>query len=279
LYACRRWRHAARSATAPSPPSSTSAAAADSRQRLLRAGLAIARRSGLRAVTVRGLTRRAGANLGSFVHFFGTRTAFLDEMVEGWYAPLLQLLQLTLDDRGPVLQRLRQFCRGLVQFLVEHRVFISHVLLDAAAGEKPALRFVRTLPSRHPAMLLRLIAEAQADGGIDAEAEAEPLHVMLFMLGSLALLVVALTAAGRAPLLPAAFAGELERVACDPGGVTQRLDWMLAGLRPAGLAPDRGGANTAPRRRSTAPATADAPACSGAARRQRRSVTSHKPAP
>src|SRR5262245_44306983 len=101
------------------------------RTRLLRAGLAIARRSGLRAVTVRGVTARARANLGSFVHHFGTRDAFLEEMVEGWYAPLLLQLQPTLEPQhGPVTERLRRFCLALAQFVIEQRVFITHVLLD-----------------------------------------------------------------------------------------------------------------------------------------------------
>jgi AcrR family transcriptional regulator len=205
------------------------AAADDTRSRLLRAGQAIARRSGLRAVTVRGVTARAGANLGSFVHFFGTREAFLEEMVEGWYAPLLARLQLTLDDRGPVLARLRQFCLALALFLVEHRAFVTHVLLDAAAGEKPAQRFVRGLPARHPAMLLRLIGEAQAGGHIDAGED--PFHVMMFMLGSLALPVVAITAVGRAGLLPPAFGQQLQKHALDPERLAHRLDWVLAGLQ------------------------------------------------
>jgi TetR/AcrR family transcriptional repressor of nem operon len=223
------------------PARAPSSAADDTRSRLLRAGLAIARRSGLRAVTVRGVTTRARANLGSFVHHFGTRDAFLAEMVEGWYAPLLARLQPTLDEHGPVLQRLRRFCLALLEFLTEHRVFVSHVLLDAAAGEKPAQRFVRALPARHPAMLLQLITQAQAGGEIDATES--PLHVMLYMLSALALPVVALTAMGRTPLLPAAFGQALQQQAADPARVARRLDWVLAGLQAqaqVGTAPAAG---------------------------------------
>jgi TetR/AcrR family transcriptional repressor of nem operon len=223
------------------PARAPSSAADDTRSRLLRAGLAIARRSGLRAVTVRGVTTRARANLGSFVHHFGTRDAFLAEMVEGWYAPLLARLQPTLDEHGPVLQRLRRFCLALLEFLTEHRVFVSHVLLDAAAGEKPAQRFVRALPARHPAMLLQLITPAQAGGEIDATES--PLHVMLYMLSALALPVVALTAMGRTPLLPAAFGQALQQQAADPARVVRRLDWVLAGLQAqaqVGTAPAAG---------------------------------------
>ena len=206
------------------------AATDDTRARLLRAGLAIARRSGLRAVTVRGVTARARANLGSFVHHFGTREAFLGEMVESWYAPLLARLQLTLDDSGPVLERLRRFCLALLQFLAEHRGFVTHVLLDAAAGEAPARRFVQALPGRHPALLLRLIAEAQAGGEIHP-TEAPP-HVMLFILGALALPVMAFTAASGAQLLPEGFVRQVQPYAFEPEHLARRLEWVLAGLRP-----------------------------------------------
>src|SRR5882724_6500255 len=68
-----------------------------SRERLLKEGLVIARRSGLRAITVRGVAARARANLGSFVYHFGSREAFVAELLERWYAPLMAEMQIAVD--------------------------------------------------------------------------------------------------------------------------------------------------------------------------------------
>lgn len=57
------------------------------RQKLLDTGLAIATDKGLRGLTVRELAAAAEVNLGTFVYHFGNRDAFIDELVELWYAP------------------------------------------------------------------------------------------------------------------------------------------------------------------------------------------------
>ncbi len=85
-----------------------------SRERLLKEGLAIARRSGLRAITVRGVAARARVNLGSFVYHFGSREAFVGELLERWYAPLMTEMQIAVDVQQPPLQRLREILLQVV---------------------------------------------------------------------------------------------------------------------------------------------------------------------
>ena len=63
------------------------------RQKLLDTGLAIAADKGLRGLTVRELAAAAEVNLGTFVYHFGNRDAFIDELVELWYAPLYDELK------------------------------------------------------------------------------------------------------------------------------------------------------------------------------------------
>ena len=58
------------------------------RQLLLEQGLRLCREKGLRGIKVRELAAAADVNLGSFVHHFGNRERFLDELVELWYAPV-----------------------------------------------------------------------------------------------------------------------------------------------------------------------------------------------
>ena len=198
---------------------------ADSRERLLQAGLALARKQGLRKLTVRAVAEKAGANLGSFVHHFGTREAFASELIERLYAPMLARLQPATSAGGDALSNLRTALLQFAGWVIEQRDFIGHVMLDAGAGEAAAQRFVKGMDRRHPALLLGLVAQAQQAGRLRA---APPPQVLMFLLGPLAAPAMLLHLAG--PLLAPDLTRLLAPFAHDLAQVEQRLDWALSAL-------------------------------------------------
>jgi AcrR family transcriptional regulator len=210
------------------------------RERLLRAGLKQARRSGVRSITVRGICQQSGANLGTFVYHFGSRDAFVAEVIERWYAPLLESLSATGDAAAPPLQRLRSLVLQLADWAADNRRVITQVLMDAAGGEAAAVRFVRSLAGRHPVLILAAIGEAQAARALPP---AEPINVLLFLMGSIALPILLAERLAEARLGPLDVVRALARFAHEREFRVQRLDWALAGL--AKEASDAG-----PRRRS-----------------------------
>lgn len=200
----------------------------DTRTRLLQAGWARAARDGLRQLTVRGVAGDAGVNLGSFVYHFGTREAFMAELIEQWYAPLMARLQPTVDDTAPPLVRLRVLLEQLVGFMLAHTGFVGHLLMDAAAGELPARRFLSSMTGRHPQLVLQVIAQAQRSG--DLPARESPLHLLMFLMGAIGAPVLVLGAAARSGLLPPPLAAQMLPLAHDPQAVRRRIDWALRGL-------------------------------------------------
>lgn len=202
---------------------------ADTRERLLRAGEKLARAQGLKRLTVRGVAQEAGAHLGSFVHHFGTRDAFVEEVIERCYAPMMGSLQGAADSGAPPLQALRQALLQLVAWLLEHRAFVAQLVVDAAAGEPAAQRFVKTLDQRHPSLLLRLVVQAQAAGALRAGA---PMHLLLFLMSTLALPVLAGQLLARSRVAPPALAQAIAGFALDLSAAQERLDWALQGLAP-----------------------------------------------
>jgi AcrR family transcriptional regulator len=207
--------------------SSAAPAAASVRDRLLRAGERMARRTGLRSLTVRGVCQQAEANLGSFVYHFGSREAFVAELIEHWYAPLLAQLHATVDRDWPPSRRLRALLLQLGDWAAANSRFITHVLIDAAAGEAAAQRFVRTLADRHPALILQVVAEAQRARELP---RGEPLNVMLFLMGAIALPILLIDRLAEARLAPAALTRALVGLSRERLHREQRLDWALAGL-------------------------------------------------
>ncbi|WP_208108297.1 TetR/AcrR family transcriptional regulator [Paludibacterium purpuratum] len=199
------------------------------RQLLLGVGMQMAREGGLRGLTVRGLAARAGVNPGGFVYHFGSRDAFLSELIETWYQPLFAQLQWHQEEGEPPLSRLRAMLLQLVGFMVEHRAFVAHLLQDVAAGEPAAIAFVHTMEARHPLLLLQVIREAQAAGVL---VRADPLHQMMFIMATLGgPLLLAQMLAGM-PALPEAWVRIEAQFALDGAAIEQRLDWALKGLQP-----------------------------------------------
>jgi TetR/AcrR family transcriptional repressor of nem operon len=194
-----------------------------SRERLLRAGARQARRAGLRSLTVRGVCQQAGANLGSFVYHFGSREAFVAEVIERWYGPLLEQMSATVDRALPPAERLRELVLQLGDWAAANSRFITHVLMDAASGEAAAQQFVRSLANRHPALILRVVAEAQRAGELP---RGEP----LFLMGAVALPILLTDRLAEARLAPAELTRTLVRFAREREHRVQRLDWALRGL-------------------------------------------------
>jgi len=203
--------------------------AVSARERLLRVGARQARRGGLRLLTVRGVCQEAGVNLGSFVYHFGSRDAFVAELIEHWYAPLLERLTATVDETQPPQRRLRALLLQLGDWAATNSRFITHVLMDAAAGEVAAQRFVATLTDRHPALILRAIREGQRSGALP---RGEPLNVMLFLMGAIALPILLTDRLAEVRLAPAQLTRALRAFSRERRHREQRLDWALAGLHP-----------------------------------------------
>lgn len=208
--------------------------ASDTRDRLLRAGMALARRGGLRAVTVRAVAAAAEANLGTFVYHFGSRDAFVTELIERWYAPLFRRLQLSADDGPDALAALRRTVLQLIAWLIDNRRFVARLALDAAAGEPAVRRFLRGLDARHPALLHTLVLRAQQQGGL---REGDAWHQLLFLMSTLALPLLMFHLAGAATDVPLLLR-QLAAYTTDPVQVRTRLDWALRGLAPCAASGD-----------------------------------------
>jgi AcrR family transcriptional regulator len=200
------------------------------RTRMLACGRRIVARSGLRGLTVRGVAAQAKVNLGTFVYHFGTRDGFITELMENWYAPLYaQLLNLTVDEECPPLERLRRFLLQLAAFMAENRRFLRNIMIDAAGEEQAAIRFIQSLLGRHPLLLFRLIREAQQAGELRA---GDPVKTGIVLFG--ATLFPSLWGGVLLPdrMVPGEMQPLLREFAFAPAEIGQRFEWVLQGLVP-----------------------------------------------
>ncbi len=201
------------------------------RDQLLAAGREIVLKRGFQALTVREVAAAAGANLGSFVYHFGTRDAFIRALIEEWYAPLLSRVTDVADSAGSPLDRLRRAILQLVDYGAEHDVFMGRLLMAAAAGERAARDFARSLAGRHPRLLVALIGQAQADGAL---VDEHPLQLLCFLMASVGLPRLLASAWQGPPLFGKTVSATLSQIARDRDRIVQRLDWAIRGLTPEG---------------------------------------------
>jgi AcrR family transcriptional regulator len=218
-----------RSPAPETPSSATPGSTSATRERLLAAGQTLARRGGLRALTVRGVAKRSGVNLGSFVYHFKTRDNFLLVVLERWYAPLFEQLQLDAREAGDPVEALRAALLHLVDWLLNHRAFVVQLLLDASAGEVAARRFLQGIDRRHPAVLHGLVERAQAAGRLQ---RGDPWHQLMFLMSTVAVPMLLFHITGRRGVLPPQLAEAVSAAATDAAAIEQRLGWALAGLAP-----------------------------------------------
>jgi AcrR family transcriptional regulator len=201
------------------------------REQLLAAGRRIILTRGFAALTIREVAAGAGANLGSFVYHFGTREAFIEALLESWYAPLFARIRRVVASEGGGLERLRAAILELIEFSDGEDVFLGRVLFAAASGEKPARAFLRSLTRRHPRLLVAAVQAAQQEGSLVRE---DPLQVLCFLMASVGLPRLLAAAWQGPPLFGKALSAALGRIARDRSRIEQRLDWGLRGLTPRG---------------------------------------------
>lgn len=199
------------------------------REHLLNTGATIIGESGLRGLTVRGLSQRAGTNPGSFVYHFGNRETFLNELLERWYEPLFTGVSTHANIHIPAIEKLEAILGDVMDFLLVHGQFIAQLVLDALAGEQAAIRFISYLHTRHPLVVLETIRKAQQEGSI---LSGDPMNILIY-----------LVCCGGAPFI---LSGQLQvhdpraarpvldllgSILNDPESARQRMTWALRGIR------------------------------------------------
>ena len=199
------------------------------RDLLLAAGRDIVVERGFRAMTVRHVAAVAGANLGSFVYHFGSRDAFVAELIEVWYGPLFVRVSAAVGGHGRAVERLRSAILQLVDFGIEQDVFLGRLVMAAANNEPAARDFLRSLTKRHPRLLVRLVRLAQAEGSLE---QGHPLQLICFLMASVGLPRLMASAWHGPPLFGRAASAALGRIVRDREHIVQRLDWALRGLTP-----------------------------------------------
>lgn len=168
-------------------------------EKLLNAGVALARKKGLSGFTVRELCARAKVNLGMFHYHFKTKERFDREIMRTLYAEMIADIGIEVSPQAGARKNVEHILKSVNAFIRKNRVLLSALARDIMGGDKQTLQFITQNFTQHVSLLLTQLRR----GKLSAAASAQPLASVAVTL----LLPV---------VMPQLFCGTIERLG---GGV------------------------------------------------------------
>lgn len=197
-------------------------------ERLLNLGLSMLPQGGVRSLTVRGLCSLAGVSPGTFTGHFGTRAAYIDRLLERWYAPLNEAVSQHHSEAADAFTRMEHELQALVHFFRSNAGTLVQLWLDVAAGETGVETLMNLAEVHHVVWLREAIEAAQREGKI-VKQPAEQLMLYLFGAANFPTMIYHMLPKVGQPATMA-FVRMFSETQ-DEAAAMQRLRWALNGIR------------------------------------------------
>jgi TetR/AcrR family transcriptional repressor of nem operon len=157
------------------------------REDILNAGLKVMFQTGYQGASVRDICAAAGAPQGSFTNHFRSKEAFVQEVLDRYFADLKTVVSQALNDQSRTpRQRLKRYIdiiSGRLQGAKWNRgCLIGDLSLEASLQSKLLRKRLEEIFREWRAPFAECIAEAQAAGEIDSKFE--PTDLAEFLLAS-----------------------------------------------------------------------------------------------
>ena len=196
-------------------------------QQLLRAGQELLPATGIRALSIRQVTERAGVNLGMFHYHFKSKDIFVRAVLEQKYNDMFASLELESHRFPMAVENLRAAVNVLARFGRDNRGLLVKLINDAFSGETVAKEFMQANMPRHIRVVSALLVQSQNEGSLSKKAVSQALAFLMGGVGAPILLGWAAIANGFVPTL---FAHELEQSVFTDAAIAERVDMALIGL-------------------------------------------------
>jgi len=197
---------------------------------LLQAGRELFPTSGCAGLSVRAVAEHAGVNQGMFHYHFKTKDNFLRTLLQQVYEEMFDGLSHAIDHEGPALARLRDALVVVGGLVREHRKVFARVWMDAISGEAVAVEFLRSNAPRHLGLLLGLLQQAQAEGGL---RELPPIQRFAMLMGSVMLPIIFAAGLVDVALGATPLRAQFDAQVMSDEAIAQRVDLVIEMLRHA----------------------------------------------
>ena len=203
---------------------------------LLASGRALFPSTGCAGLSLRALAEHAGVNPGMFHYHFKSKDNFLRALLQQMYEEMFASLQLEAGHDGPALPRLRAALLALATFARDNRRVLARIWIDVLAGEPVAVAFLRDNAPRHVGLLVGLVEQAHAEGGL---RDLPPAQRLAFLLGALVMPMIFAAGLADTGVAPAAVRSAFDAQVMSDAAMAERVDLALAALAAPPAAPPR----------------------------------------
>lgn len=147
------------------------------REDILNAGLKVMFHSGYQGASVRDICAAAGAPQGSFTNHFRSKEAFVEEVLNRYFAALKTVVNQAMNDKSLTpRQRLKRYLDIIGGRLAGAKwnrgCLIGDLSLEASLQSKPLRKRLEEIFREWRTPFAQCIAEAQAAGEIESKFEA-----------------------------------------------------------------------------------------------------------
>ena len=133
-------------------------------EKLIHAGVFLARKKGLKNFTVREVCSRSHVNLGMFHYYFKTRETFDAAVLKSLYGEMMSAIKLEILPSRTPRQNIEAVLRAIYLFAGKNRRLISMLIGDAFSGDRQIVRLVAQLFAQHVSVLMNELKRAQKLG-------------------------------------------------------------------------------------------------------------------
>lgn len=135
-------------------------------EKLIKAGVTLARKKGLSGFTVREVCAKSGVNLGMFHYYFKTKECFDQAVLKTLYRELMEEIAIEVSPDKTARENVAYILKSINAFAQKNRIMLSALVGDVFAGNKSTLAFLTSNFTEHMSVLLQELRRAQTQGEV-----------------------------------------------------------------------------------------------------------------
>lgn len=153
-------------------------------EKMLKAGVALAKARGLNGYSVREVCARSKVNLGMFHYYFGRKDNFDRAVLKKIYSVMMERINITISPSGAPRDNVRGVLVKILEFVKENRVLLSSLGGDVLSGNRKTLKFIADNFTKHVEILYGELKRAQDRGELKGASASD---AILFLMPSIVL--------------------------------------------------------------------------------------------
>jgi len=153
------------------------------REELIEVACGVFAEMGFDGASLQEIADRFGVLKGSLFHYINNKDDLLFAIIEGVYQGAEEAIWPIASEDDTAVSRLRRLIIAYVVYVADHQAAVTVWLHDLNALEPARRKSIMVYEERDRLRLINLIAEAQREGGI--RADADPRLVSMALLGAM----------------------------------------------------------------------------------------------